>query len=240
MSEATVNPYLWAEITNSDLDLWQRHLADFVPPDAFDAHAHLWRIQDLGSPTPALAASGPEIVTRAIYDERLSLWMPERCPSGGLFFPFPTRALDVESANRHLAEEMRKDSASRGLMIVTPKQDPEAVERQVDADGFVGFKVYHLFSNRPDSLFATTDEFIPEWAWELADQKKLAIMLHMVMPRALAESENQRYIQEHCRRYPRAKLILAHAARGFCGRHTVEGIASLRGLDNVFFDTSAV
>lgn len=239
-AEPEPNPYVWAEIEASDLDLWHRHLAGFVPPDAFDAHAHLWRVADLGSPTPALAVAGPEVVTRAVYDERLSLWMPDRCPTGGLFFPFPTRVLDVEAANRHLADEMRGDPPSRGLMIATPRQDPAAVERQLDEDGFVGFKVYHLFAERPDTLFAATEEFIPEWAWELADQRGLAIMLHMVLPRALAEAENQRYIREHCLRYPNAKLILAHAARGFCGRHTVEGIASLRGLDNVYFDTSAV
>lgn len=34
--------------------------------------------------------------------------------------------------------------------------------------------------------------------------------------------------------------MLAHAARGFNARYTVEGIASLRGIDNVFFDTSAI
>jgi len=240
MSDTTINPYFWAEITDYDLGLWNRHLADFVPSDSFDAHAHLWRAQDLGSPTPALAAAGPAVVTRATYDERLSLWMPDRRPTGGLFFPFPTRVLDVDGANRHLADEMRKDPHSRGLMIATPRQDPAAVERQLDEDGFVGFKVYHLFAERTDTLFAPTGEFIPEWAWELADQRGLFIMLHMVLPRAVAEPENQRYIREHCRRYPNAKLILAHAARGFCGRHTVEGIASLRGLDNVFFDTSAV
>lgn len=239
-ADSTINPYLWAEVTDYDLDLWARHLADFVPPDAFDAHAHLWRVADLGSPTPALAAAGPVVVTREVYDERLSLWMPDRCPTGGLFFPFPTRVLDVEGANHHLADEMRKDPMSRGLMIATPRQDPAVVERQLDEDGFVGFKVYHLFAERQDTLFAPTGEFIPEWAWELADQRGLAIMLHMVLPRAVAEPENQRYIREHCRRYPNAKLILAHAARGFCGRHTVEGIGSLRGLDNVFFDTSAV
>ncbi len=235
-----INPYVWAEITEYDLELWHRHLADFVPRDAFDAHAHLWRVDDLGKPTPALAAQGPGIVNRAVYDERLSLWMPERCPTGGLFFPFPTRALDVEKANRHLADEMRGDPGSRGLMIATPRQDPEVVERQIDEDGFVGFKVYHLFADRTDTLFAPTDEFLPEWAWELADQRGLSILLHMVLPRAMAESENQRYLREHCLRYPNAKLILAHAARGFCGRHTMEGVASLRGLGNVFFDASAV
>jgi len=240
MSPTEINPYTWAEVNASDLELWNQHLADFVPPDSFDAHAHLWRTVDLGTPTPALAADGPPVATRKVYDERLSLWMPDRCPTGGLFFPFPTRSLDVDSANRHLADEMKGDPNSLGLMILTPCQDPADVERQVIDDGFVGFKVYHLFAEREDTFYAPTEEFIPEWAWELADQRGLAIMLHMVLPRALAEPENQRYIREHCIRYPGAKLILAHAARGFCGRHTVDGIESIRGLGNVYFDTSAV
>jgi glutamate-1-semialdehyde 2,1-aminomutase len=36
------------------------------------------------------------------------------------------------------------------------------------------------------------------------------------------------------------RLILAHAGRGFNPWHTIEGVASLRGLRNVWFDTSAV
>ncbi len=235
-----INPYVWATVGDTDLDLFDRGLKNFVPPDAFDAHAHLWRVTDLGTPTPLLAAAGPEEVTRAVYDERMSMWMPNRCPTGGLFFPFPTRALEVDAANRFLADQVKTDPGSRGLMIVTPKQDPADVERQVAADGFAGFKVYHLFADRDETLFAPTEEFIPEWAWEIADRRGLVIMLHMVLPRALAEPANQSYIRNHCQRYPGAKLILAHAARGFCGRHTVEGIESLRGLDNVFFDTSAV
>lgn len=234
------NPYVWADINDEDRALFDRHLKGFVPPNSFDAHAHLWRVADLGDPTPPLAAAGPAEVTRAVYDDRLSQWMPDCLPSGGLFFPFPTRALGVDAANRFLADQMKTDPNSRGLMIATPRQDPAAVERQVIEDSFVGFKVYHLFAERKDTLFAPTGEFIPEWAWELADQRGLVIMLHMVLPRALAEPENQSYIRSHCERYPGAKLILAHAARGFCGRHTVEGIDSLRGLDNVFFDTSAV
>src|SRR5690606_37474511 len=96
------------------------------------------------------------------------------------------------------------------------------------------------FAEREDTFHASSEEFIPEWAWQLADQRGLVIMLHMVLPKALAEPPNQTYIREHCLRYPNAKLILAHAARGFCGRHTVDGIDSIRGLDNIYFDTSAV
>jgi len=36
------------------------------------------------------------------------------------------------------------------------------------------------------------------------------------------------------------RLILAHAGRGFNPHHTILGIDSLRGLQNVWFDTSAV
>lgn len=239
-TQQAVNPYVWADVTAADVELFNRQLKSFVPPNSFDAHAHLWRVEDLGAPAPALAVAGPLEVTRAVYDERVSQWMPDRCPTGGLFFPFPTRVLNVAGANRFLADQMKNDPHSRGLIILTPRQDPDEVERQILEDNFVGFKVYHLFAERTDTLFAPSEEFIPEWGWEIANRHGLVIMLHMVLPRALAEPENQSYIRQHCQRYPNATLILAHAARGFCGRHTVEGISSIRGLDNVYFDTSAI
>src|SRR4029078_8839951 len=87
---------------------------------------------------------------------------------------------------------------------------------------------------------ARPEEYIPRWAWELADRHGLCIMLHIVMRRSLADPANQHYIRQHCLEFPNARLVLAHAARGFCGRHTVEGISSLRGLGNLFFDTSVI
>jgi glutamate-1-semialdehyde 2,1-aminomutase len=68
----------------------------------------------------------------------------------------------------------------------------------------------------------------------------LTITLHMVRDRALADPVNQATIRRYCERYPNMRLILAHAARGFNPWHTIEGIDSLRGLSNVWFDTSAV
>jgi glutamate-1-semialdehyde 2,1-aminomutase len=58
--------------------------------------------------------------------------------------------------------------------------------------------------------------------------------------RALSDPDNQSYLRAQCRRYPEAKLILAHAARGFCAQHTIDGIGALRGLENVYFDTAAI
>jgi glutamate-1-semialdehyde 2,1-aminomutase len=166
--------------------------------------------------------------------------MGDLCPSAGLFFATPFPTCDVETENRFVIEEVQAHAGSRALMLVRPSDDPAAVERMVLNEGFVGFKVYHVYANRPDTFNAQTGEFLSDWMWEIAGRHGLCIMLHMVRPRALADEGNQTYIRRHCLDYPNARLILAHAARGFCARHTVNGIDSLRGLDNVFFDTSAI
>jgi glutamate-1-semialdehyde 2,1-aminomutase len=233
----------------TDAELFARHLRDFVPPRAFDAHAHIFDPRFTGGGGAGLLPPGVAACDRAAYDRMIGAWMGDRLPVGGLFFPFPAAAGDVAAQNRFLADQLRTDRESRGLALVTPAEDPAAVERLLDADPGLwrGFKVYHVFARspagqpRPASTFhAECEDFIPEWVWELSHSRGLAIMLHMVKPRALADGSNQRYIRDRCLRHPAAKLVLAHSARGFNARHTVEGIDSLRGLDNVFFDVSAI
>jgi glutamate-1-semialdehyde 2,1-aminomutase len=225
---------------SADHALFEQSLGSFVPPDVFDVHAHLYRRIDATPSLPTDLGDETGNVGWNEYARGVARWLGKRPAPEGLFFTFPKADLEVTGANRFVAEQIRNRPGSRALLMIRPGDDPAAVERSLDADGFVGFKVYHVFARRPDTFAAAIDEFIPPWAWELAHQRGLAIMLHMVRPRALADRLNQDYIRDHCRRYPGARLILAHAARGFCGRHTVEGIASLRGLDNVYFDTSAV
>jgi glutamate-1-semialdehyde 2,1-aminomutase len=222
-----------------DVELFDRELRPFVPPGAFDAHAHLFSFAGLfpgrTPPTPEDAVVGLEA-----YFRETGAWMGDLCPADGLFFAMPLPSCDVEVENRFLADQVKQRAGSRALMLVRPKDGPARVERTVAEEGFVGFKVYHIYADRTDTFNAATEEFLTEWMWEIADRRGLCIMLHMVRPRALSDEGNQKYIREHCRKYPNARLILAHAARGFCARHTVNGIDSLRGLDNVFFDTSAI
>jgi len=153
----------------------------------------------------------------------------------------PAKRLNCDAANRFLLDDLTRNRDCHGLLIIRPTDDPARIEAQLaENDRLRGFKVYHLFASREDTQNAEAQEYIPEWAWEMANSRGLCIMLHIVRQRSLADPCNQRYIREHCTRYPNARLILAHAARGFCGAHTVEGIESVRGLENVWFDTSAV
>ena len=222
----------------SDGELFRSRLFDFVPQNAFDAHAHLYDLRHLVEEPYDLA--GTPSIDHETLVHSMQKWMGDRVISEGLYFGFPIAGLDCVAANTFLADSIRNQKRSRGLMIIRPDDDPASVESFLLKHDFVGFKVYHVFAARQDTFHAEQGEFLPEWAWDLANQHSLAIMMHMVLPRAIADPRNQRYIVQHCIEYPNAKLILAHAARGFNANHTVEGIATLRALPNVWFDTSAV
>lgn len=226
--------------TDEDRALFRSQLRNFVPPNAFDVHAHLYDLQHLVPDAEERDFAGPPEINHSTMLAAMRSWMGDRVPRSGLYFPFPLKGLDCDLANRFLADSIRNAEGSLGLMLITPADNPTTVEKKLKDLRFAGFKVYHVFGNRTDSYQSRQEEFLPEWAWELADQHSLAIMMHMVLPTALSDKQNQDYIANRCRRYPQAKLVLAHAARGFNSNHTVEGIDAIRGLDNVWFDTSAI
>ena len=221
-------------------ELFDRLLRNFVPYDPFDFHAHLYRVQDLDSESELV--SGDDEVGLSFYCQQMAAWMGDRAPKDGLFFAMPAQEADVAAANDFCLAETSRSERSRALLLIRPGDDPVVTESLIEKhrDMVAGFKVYHVYADRPDTLNSTIEEFIPQWAWELADRHGLLLMLHIVRPLALADPENQRSLRRLCLQYPGARVVLAHAARGFNARHTVEGIASLAGLDNVLFDTSAI
>jgi len=223
-----------------DTEFFDRHLRGFVPPRSFDAHAHWYRREDAIDALPRHVEDEMGKVGWAAYCRALECWMGDRRPTGGLFFTVPKPSLDRDAANRFVLDQVGELPGSRALMMIHPDDDPADVEAAIGTPPYAGFKVYHVYANEPDTFDAEPGAFLPEWAWELADQHGLVIMLHLVRARALADPLNHRYVRDRCLRYPNARLVLAHAARGFCGAHTVEGIDAIRGLDNVYFDTSGI
>ncbi|MFV2065519.1 MAG: aminotransferase class III-fold pyridoxal phosphate-dependent enzyme [Pirellulales bacterium] len=219
---------------------FEQQLRGFVPPSSFDFHVHLYRHADGTDALPRHVAEATGDVGWNAYQQAARRWMGDRTPTAGLAFGIPKPRFDFAGANRFVVEQLPAASDSRALLVIHPGDDPATVEAAIDADPYVGFKVYHLFADCADTFQAAPDEFIPEWACELADARGLVLMLHLVRHRALADATNQRYLNEQCRRFSNVRWVLAHAGRGFCGAHTVEGVRSLRGIENLYFDTSAI
>ncbi|MCX5662044.1 MAG: aminotransferase class III-fold pyridoxal phosphate-dependent enzyme [Planctomycetota bacterium] len=223
-----------------DRELFDKFCRSFVPPGSFDAHAHIYDLKHIFPTADPALFGGSSEVNHACIMRHTKQWMGDLALTDGLYFPMPKKGIDSTIPNEYLANDLAPHPESRALMMIEPKDDPAHVEAMLRKHKFAGFKVYHLYAARPDTFNSDQSEFLPEWAWELANKYGLWITMHMVLQRAIADTRNQRYIREHCLRYPNANMVLAHSARGFCSGHTYEGIDSLRGLDNVFFDSSAV
>ncbi len=227
-------------VTDVDRELFDRELDSFVPPAIFDAHAHWYRADHFPADTmPSLVKSGPAVAGSDAFDDAIGQLIPRR-KTEGLFFPFPHLGADVDAQNEFLRQQLLGRPGSRGQMLITPSQAPEFIRETVRKCGFVGLKCYHVYSSRLPTFEARIEEYLPESQVRVAHEEGLSITLHIVRARALADAANQETIRRYCERYPNMRLILAHAARGFNPHHTILGVHSLRGLANVWFDTSAV
>jgi hypothetical protein len=227
------------EVLESDAELFRRELDSFVPDRIFDAHAHLYDIRHFSGEPPALVRSGPPYAGLETFRRQMDLIHPGRQCSG-LFFGFPHLGIDIEAANRFVAGEVATDPGSLAQMLIRPEMPAERVFDAVQRYGFSGLKCYHLYAPEHPTFDAAIPSYLPEEHVRVANELELSITLHMVRARALADPLNQQAIRRYCTHYPRMRLILAHAARGFNPHHTIQGIAALQGLENVWFDTSAV
>ncbi len=227
-------------VTDWDRELFDNELDSFVPPVIFDAHAHTYRVDHFPEGTvPAYLSAGPAVGGLATFDREMEQVIPRR-KTEGLFFPYPHPRVTIEAPNEFLAQELKQRPGSRGQMLITPDLDPERMREIVRRHKFVGLKCYHVYSPKKPTFDAYIEDFLPESQVKVAHEEGLSITLHMVRSRALADVANQETIRRYCETYPNMRMILAHAARGFNAHHTVLGIHSLRGIQNVWFDTSAV
>ena len=227
------------QVLDSDQELFERELQSFVPDRVFDAHCHLYERRHFQADVPDLVAAGPESAGVATFRRYMDQIHPgRRCD--GLFFGYPHPRIDMDLANGFVAGEMADQPACRAQMLIRPEMTAESIRHAVRSQGFVGLKCYHVYAAESPTFEAPIASYLPEEHVRVAHEFNLSITLHMVRARAMADPSNQQTIRRYCERYPRMRLILAHAARGFNPHHTIEGIEALRGLTNVWCDTSAV
>ncbi len=221
-----------------------KQLADelrrMVPPEVFDAHAHIYRKADLNITGDNFWNEGPDRVDIGVWEREMKKIFPDSKLQGGLFLSTPAPDCDIRKMNSFLITELESHRGSRGLLQFSMDSDPGEYSELIKAESIAGFKPYHFSSNKSPTSDSFISDFMPEWVWAMADNQNLVITLHIVRFKALADPDNQKTILSMCRKYPGAKLILAHAGRGFNVFNTVRGIASLRGLNNIWFDMSGI
>jgi len=213
-------------------------LSVMVPSRVFDSHAHLYQHADLSG--TSFWNEGPKVIDFTLWKREIQKFFPGAGIKGGLFLSTPEHGGDIRKMNSFLMEELSAHPDSRGLLQFSMDSDPDEYKELAEAEGIAGFKPYHFSSTVSPSSDSLVSDFMPEWVWALSDKEGLVITLHLVRHKALSDPENTNQIISMCRKYPGAKLILAHAGRGFNAFNTMNGISALRGLNNLWFDTSGI
>ena len=233
------------QFTDADREFLALYVAPYLPDRIFDAHAHLFSQNHFpAGGVPARWDDGPIDVGIEVYRNHIEWLHPNGRTKGGLFFGgafLGDRGANDNFVAQEVHQAQAEGFAARGQMLIAPDMDPEFVRAEVRRQGFVGLKPYHLMAKiKGPTFLASIEDYLAEEHVRIAHEEGLTITLHMVRERALADPVNQETIRRYCTTYPNMRLILAHAARGFNPWHTIEGIHSLAGLENVWCDTSAV
>lgn len=227
-----------------DTRIWQEELDDFVPAQVFDMHCHLhrWAFNadpaKEARPTAGIGHHFPDVGWQTAVDVDAAL-MPGR-QVARLAFPFPYPACDFAATNAHITAQVAGHAPSAGLMLVHPGMTAEQIEADIRAGGFLGLKPYLVYAKGAPPADARITDFLPEHQIALADKLGLIIMMHLSKRDAVADEENIADLLRLSETYPNARWILAHCARSYSSWAIEAAAARLRGLPNVWYDTSTV
>jgi predicted TIM-barrel fold metal-dependent hydrolase len=221
-----------------DREFFEHELQSFVPDKIFDAHVHIGLRSDFGPLHADLIAKTPEATDIKIYQEQISWLIPERKIAGAVLIPNTLLEENHAKGNKFVAEQSLKNPEFRNCLVVSPRTAPEKLWDDIQKYNPVALKCYHLMASREPTLDSAVDEYLPDSIMQVADKAELPIILHLVRSEALADAGNQETICRYSRNYPNAKLVLAHAARGFNPSTVIRGLEAISKLDNVYFDVA--
>jgi hypothetical protein len=235
----------WAP-TSLDRRIWEEELDCFVPDKVFDVHTHLhdWRHyrdpdKDNGPYASSIGHYFPQ-ATRELADKIDAVLMPGRHVER-LSFPYPyPHPMDFDAANDHVRRELVGEDGSAGLLLVHPGMPVEMIEAELRRTGAIGLKPYLIYATGPDPTQAPITEFLPEAQIALADRLGLIIMMHLSKHEAVADRENIRDLRRLTDAYPNTKWVLAHCARSYSAWAIEAAAGALRGIPNIWYDTSTV
>ena len=213
-------------VRDEDRNFFERELSSFVPERIFDAHCHL-HPPGFGN---FMKESG---VGYKEYMQLADALYPGRKVAA--FFLGSSGKEASEWTSRHTAV----DPLCRGAWRIRLDDDPEWMRQEIRRLGLSGLKCYHTDAKAKPTWEADIPQYLPEQFVRIAHEEGLAIILHMVKSRSVADAGNIHWIRNYCKTYPNMRLILAHSARAFQPGHALEGLPQLVGLDNLYFETSA-
>ncbi len=225
-----------------DRQVYEQELRDFLPARLFDPHVHLFDATCLypesSFPPRSIYQKFGGVFTLEQFLAWVDAWLPEQEVHLNSFgHPGPECDRDASGAYTGRLCDNRRFF---GLALVAPDDDLAAVTRRVESHHLVGYKPYPGYvKGKPVAEVELLDMLSPA-QMDYANQRGLAITLHIPRPERLADPLNQRQMVELCRRYPDAKIIFAHLGRAYYLSGVVGLLDDLATCPNAYLDTAMV
>ncbi|MBN18890.1 MAG: hypothetical protein CL758_05380 [Chloroflexi bacterium] len=221
----------------SDRDFWNKEFENFVPDKIFDCHIHMFNKEALYhkyQPECQMPNADFKLIQR--YHNQV---FPNR-KVNSLFLGFPYAGTDTSKHNDFMFEETLGDSYSVKNRLTTPDCTLDDIKNDINR-GFVGLKVYRIYSVTGDIANCRIHEFLTHEQMELANDLGLWVTLHMSRSDGCGDEENLKDLEEYTnKKYPNIKWILAHCARSFTYEPIRKAIDRLKAMPNIYYDLSAV
>lgn len=236
-----LNNTTWKETIRQErnLEIFYEELHSFLPERILDFHVHVFQegvvpkdeyFSNAGHPIAAYDLPELKRDLPAIYPGRKYL---------AVCFGFPELSYDLKANNEYLASQC-DGKRFFPLRLLDPIMDyPDEVRSDLETKGFFGLKPYPKYARMSEAHMQIPD-MLPHWAMEIVNDLEKIVMLHIPRKGRLADSLNQQQIVEYSRKYPKAKIVLAHIGRAYFLKNVLGNLDNLKDLPNVFFDLAMV
>ncbi|MCF7838231.1 MAG: amidohydrolase [Candidatus Marinimicrobia bacterium] len=227
---------------DNDRHIYESELRALLPARLFDAHVHLFdaasRLPGTTWPPKSCGLKFGGAFTRAAYLDWAKTWLPEQELHLNSF-GWPARDQDRDRAATY-SGAISDNRRFFGLALVAPADPIAAVRARVETNGLVGYKPYLDFVEGKSAAEITIADLLSPAQLDYANERGLAIMLHIPRPGRLTDPLNQSQMVALCRRYPRARIIFAHIGRAYYLRNVRGGLDGIAACPNAYLDTAMV